>query len=242
MWLVVTGFTYFLPAVENPATSAHLSWHERLGLDALTLLKNPDHRTVYLTVALFAIPLAGFYPFAPPHLRDVGLQRTSAWMSLGQVSEIIAMFALGTLLVRWRLKWILALGLALGVLRFLLSAVDRPGWLLVGVALHGCSFTLVWITAQVYLDQRVDPAWRVRAQALLTLMSSGVGNLTGYLATGAWFGYCTSSGRTHWPWFWAGLAGSVAVILFGFLITYHGRGPGMRPGSDRPGNPQAASK
>ena len=58
------------------------------------LLKNPDHRVVFITVALFAIPLAGFYPYAPPHLRELGLQHTSAWMSLGQVTEIIAMFSL----------------------------------------------------------------------------------------------------------------------------------------------------
>ena len=80
---------------KRPRSAEHLTWHERLGLDALTLLKNPDHRVVYLTSALFSIPLAGFYPWAPPHLRALGLLHTSAWMSLGQVTEVIAMFSLG---------------------------------------------------------------------------------------------------------------------------------------------------
>ena len=227
MWLLVAGFTYFLPTIETPPAAAHLSWHERLGLDALALLKNPDHRAVFVTVALFSMPLAGFYPYAPPHLRELGLTRTSAWMSLGQVTEIIAMFSLGGLLLRWRLKWIFACGLSFGVLRFLFSAVDRPGWLLAGVILHGCSFTLVSITAQIYLDQRVDVAWRARAQALMSLMSSGVGNLCGYLGTGAWFSLCTPSARTHWTPFWLGLAGAVALVLTGFLWAYHGRGSGF---------------
>src|SRR6185436_3021730 len=106
MWVVVAGFTFFLPPVGAPPAAAHLTWRERFGLDALSLLKNSDHRAVFVTVALFSIPLAGFYPYAPPHMRELGLHRTSAWMSLGQVSEIIAMLCLGRLLLRWRLKWI----------------------------------------------------------------------------------------------------------------------------------------
>ena len=54
-------------------------------------------------------------------------------MSLGQVPEIFAMFALGALLVKWRLKWIFAIGLAFGVLRFGFSALDTQFWLLRGV-------------------------------------------------------------------------------------------------------------
>ena len=69
MWVLVAGFTFFLPELETPQSAEHLTWHERLGLDALTLLKNPDHRVVFITSALFCIPLAGFYPYAPPHLR-----------------------------------------------------------------------------------------------------------------------------------------------------------------------------
>jgi len=42
-------------------------------------------------------------------------------MSLAQTTEIIAMFGLGWLLHNWRLKWIFAAGLALGVVRFALS-------------------------------------------------------------------------------------------------------------------------
>ena len=109
-WLLVCAFTYVLPDLKTPASTEHLSWYERFGLDALGLMKNHDHRVVFIIVALFSIPLAGFYPYAPTHLRELGLQRTSAWMSLGQVSEIVAMFGLSAMLLRWRLKWIIAGG------------------------------------------------------------------------------------------------------------------------------------
>jgi len=226
-WLLVAGFTYFLPVLETPRTITQLTWHERLGLDALTLLKNHDHRVVFITTALFCIPLTGFYPYAPPHLRELGLHHTSAWMSLGQVTEIIAMFVLSGLLFKWRLKWIFACGLGFGLLRFAFSALNTTPWLLTGVALHGCSFALVVTTEQIYLDQRVNPAWRARAQALISLMNSGVGNLIGYLGTGWWFARCVRPDGTHWSLFWSGLAVVVALVLAYFLTAYRGRGAGM---------------
>ncbi len=226
-WLMLAGFTPFLPKLEVPKAVMNLKWHERLGLDALTLLKNSDHRVVFITTALFNIPLSAFYPYAPPHMRDLGLQRTSAWMTLGQVTEIMAMFSLGTLMLKWRLKWIFTLGLTFGVLRFALSALNSKWWLLVGVFLHGGSYTMVFVTAQIYLDQRINPAWRVRAQALLTLMNTGAGNLIGYLGTGLWFGVCTQAGATRWPIFWSGLSLSVAVVMVYFLMAYHGIGVGF---------------
>jgi MFS family permease len=227
IWVMVAGFTFFLPELETPPSAVHLTWHERLGLDALTLLKNPDHRVVFITSSLFCIPLAGFYPYAPPHLRQLGLLHTSAWMTLGQVTEIIGMFSLGALLLRWRLKWILACGLGFGVLRFALSALNAKAWILAGVLLHGASYTLVSTTTQIYLNERVDAAWRARGQALLSLTNSGVGNLLGYLGTGWWFSTCTQSSATQWPLFWGGLAVAVALVMAYFLIAYHGVGSGF---------------
>lgn len=219
-WLLVAGFTFFLPTLEIPKSAEHLSWHERLGLDALTLLKDRDTRVVFFTTTLFNIPLCAFYPYAPTHLHELGFAHTSAWMSLAQVSEIIAMFGLAWLLVNWRLKWIFACGLGLGVLRFALSALNTDHALLLGITLHGASFVLVFITAQIYLEQRIDTAWRARAQALFTLMNGGVGNLIGYLGSGWWFAACGRPDGTQWPIFWGGLAASVAVVLVYFLIAY----------------------
>ena len=224
VWLVVCAFTYFLPDLETPQSVENLTLRQRLGWDALILLKNPDHRVVFITVALFAIPLCGFYPYTPPHLRELGFQRTSAWMTFGQVTEIIAMFSLGALLVKWRLKWIFVCGLGLGVLRFVFCALNTKAWLLAGVVLHGASFALVFITAQIYLDQRVDATWRARAQALMALMGGGVGNLTGYLGVGWWFVGCTGAGGTQWPLFWGGLSAAVAAVLVYFLTAYRGQG------------------
>ena len=223
LWLLVAAFTFFLPALEVPAAAAHLSWHERLGLDALTLLRDRNTRVVFLTTTLFNVPLCAFYPYAPTHLHDLGFAHTTAWMGLAQTTEIIAMFSLGWLLVNWRLKWIFACGLGFGVARFAVSALNTENSLLLGITLHGASFVLVFITAQIYLDQRIDPAWRSRAQALLTLMNGGIGCLAGYLGSGWWFAACTR-GHTDWRFFWAGLSATVAVVLIYFLTAYREEG------------------
>jgi MFS family permease len=220
LWLLVAAFTYFLPTLAVPAAAENLTWHERLGLDALTLLKDRNTRVVFITTTLFNIPLCAFYPYAPTHLHDLGFTHTSAWTTLGQVTEVIAMFGLGWLLLHWRLKWIFGCGLGFGVARFAASALNTDNSLLFGITLHGASFVLIYITAQIYLDQQIDPAWRSRAQALLTFMNGGIGNLIGYLGSGWWFATCTTNSITRWPLFWGGLSLTVAMILVFFLTTY----------------------
>jgi len=92
--------------------------------------------------------------------------------------------------------------------------------------LHGCSFTLVFVTTQIYLDQRVDAAWRARAQALMSLMN-GLGNLAGYVGVGLWFNHCVQPGFTRWSLFWGGLAMTVALVMAYFILAYRGQGSGF---------------
>lgn len=227
-WLIVAGVTFIVPGKDPLRATGALTLRERFGLDALTLLKNSDHRVVFITAALFNISLAAFYPYTPPHLRDLGFTHTASWMTLGQLTEIVAMLGLARLLTRWRLKWIITAGIGIGVVRFALCALDERAWLLFGLTLHGASYTLVAITAQIYLEQRIDPAWRARAQALMSLMVGGVGNLAGYLGAGWWFAKTTRAGGHDWPVFWWGFAAATGVVGAYFLTAYRGRGSVQR--------------
>jgi len=223
-WLGVLAFSFTLPAIAPPATSEHLTWKQRLGLDALSLLKNRDHRVVFITAAIYNIPLCAFYPYSPSNLQEVGLVHTSAWMTLGQVTEVIAMFSLAGLLTRWRLKPVFLSAIAFGVLRYGLCALGGKFWLLAGITMHGFAYALFFITAQIYLEQRIEARWRARAQALLTLMLSGFGNTLGYLGCGWWFAASTAGNVTDWPLFWGGLSASVAAVFVMFAFAYKGRG------------------
>jgi len=240
VWLLVAGYTYLLPEVKPLDSAQHLSWKQRMGWDALVLFKNPDHRVVFITAALFSVPLAAFYAYTPPYLQQLGFQRVTAWMTVGQVMEIFSLLAMGGLLMRWRLKWIFLLALGAAVPRFLFCVSNERFGLLLGILVHGLCYALYFITAQIYLDERVEATWRGRAQALMSLMNSGLGNLAGYLGTGWWFEACVSPSGMRWRFFWGGLAALSAVVALYFLTAYQGKGPGARPG--RPGEPIAAEQ
>ena len=121
------------------------------------------------------------------------------------------------------MKYVFLTGIGIAFLRYAFSALDGKYWLLFGVTLHGFAFTLFFITAQLYMEQRIDSAYRARAQALLQFMLGGVGNLVGYLGTELWFQKATVGGVTRWPLFWSGLAGAVALIFVLFALIYRGR-------------------
>jgi hypothetical protein len=221
LWIVLSVFTWCIPQGDRIPKARHrLTLRERFGLDALSLLRVPEHRVIFVTTAMIAIPFAAFYPYTPAHMSDLGLQRTSAWMALGQVAEVVVMFGIGGILARWRLKWVILTGLICGVLRYALYAFDSPVPVLLGVALHGLAYTFIFITAQIYLAQRIEPAWRTRAQALLSMMTGGVGNLIGYLFTGGWLHYCESGGAENWRLFWVGLCLLVVLVVVYFAKSY----------------------
>lgn len=229
-WLALAFFMLKIPDDVPSKSTERLTLKQRFGLDALALFKKKDHQVVFITAALFSIPIAAFYPFTPGHLKAAGFEHTSAWMAMGQVTEIIAMIGLARILTNYRLKWIFATGMSFGLIRFGLCALDTQAALLAGVTLHGFAFTLFFITAQLYLDERVDSAWRARAQALMSLMTAGVGNLIGYLSCGWWFSVCERQDGTRWTLFWGVLSGVIGAVLVYFLTRYHGvKGQAPRP-------------
>jgi MFS family permease len=181
-----------------------------------------DHRAVFVTVALIAIPFAAFYPQTPKLLTHLGFEKVSAWMSLGQVAEVFALFAISSMLHRWQLKWIVVMGIFCGVARYVLYATGSAIPVLVGLALHGLAFTFTYVSAQIYLAQRIDAAWQTRAQALLSFASGGVGNLAGYLLTAAWLEVCSSENTVQWEFYWLGLAAMVFAVLLYFSLSYDG--------------------
>lgn len=224
LWLALATFTMIVPG-EDPTDhrkSHHLSLKERFGFDALSLLRDHDHRVVFLTAALVAIPFAAFYPYTPPLLSDLGLESISAWMSLGQVSEVFALIGISALLYRFSMKWVVLAGIGFGIARYVLYASGVTWAVLLGLSMHGIAFTFTYISTQIYLAEKIDAAWRTRAQALLSFMVSGVGNFTGYLLTGGWMSLCGGKAAANWTLFWLGLASLVLAVFVFFGVGYRG--------------------
>jgi hypothetical protein len=225
---VTLGFaTYLLPAWQMPAAAKARNWKEVFGLDALALLRHPDHRTILITVTLFGMPLAAFYPYTPLQLTALGVGHPTATMALGQTTEVVALLTLAALLRRVRLKWAILLGLVFGVVRLALFALNLRTALLIGITLHGACYVLFTVVAQIYLAERVERTMQARAQALFGMLTSGVSNLLGYLGTGGWFLLMTHDGVTRWSLYWSGLCAATVAITVYFAWAYHGVGHGF---------------
>lgn len=222
-WLVSAASTLLLPEVPPLENKPHRTWRDIFGLEALELFAHREHRVVFVTAALFTIPMAAFYPYTPMQLRDLGVGHAAAAMSLGQLTELLALFGLAGLSARVRLKWVFLAGIGFGILRYALCALHDRTWLLVAVALHGFAFTLYFITAQIYVEQRVPARLRARAQALLGVMLGGFGSLAGYLGNGWWKSANTAAGLTQWPRFWLGLTLAMAAVFAFFAFSYRGQ-------------------
>jgi MFS family permease len=229
-WLCVAGFTFLLHAPAPQASSTPASrknWRALLGWDAFRLLQDPEHRGLFISAGLLSIPLAAFYPYTPLHLQSFGITGTSAWMAIGQISEFLGMYALAPLLAMAHLRTLFLLGIAAGILRYGLFALDSLSGMVAGIFLHGVCFTLFFIPAQIYIEQRIPAHLRYRAQALLTLLINGFGNLFGYLGCGWLYALSKDASQIRWPLYWGILAAVVTLVGIYFLKTYPA--PGASP-------------
>ena len=220
------AFGFLLP--HTPPLGRGSSWQSRLGLDAFRQMKHRDHCVFFIVTALFSIPLSAFYMYGPELLKVLGDKHSTATMTLAQLTEIVAMLLVGTVMMRFRVKVVLLWALGLSVVRFGMSAYagasDLIGWHIGGIVLHGMCYTFYFITAQVFLDRRVDPGLRGQAQGLLTLVSGGLGPLVGALVCGWLRNHCVTAGGQGWMEFWAILAGVIALCFVIFAAFYRGLG------------------
>ncbi len=214
------------PPLGKPATA----WGSRLGLGAFGLLRHRDHCVFFVVTAMFSVPLTAFYMYAPEFLLALGDTRPTATMTVAQVTEVACMFLVGSVMTRFRVKTVLSWALGLAVLRYAMSAISgvngEIGWHIAGIALHGVCYTFYFITAQVFLDRRVDPGMRAQAQGLLAMVAGGLGPLAGAWFCGWLRGACVDDAGAGWEMFWGILAGMIVLCWAGFVGFYRGRNQG----------------
>ncbi len=217
---------FMLP--HTPPLGSGRSWRSRLGLDAFSLMRNRDHLVFFVVTALFSIPLGAFYMYAPELLKVLGDKRSTATMTIAQLTEIVAMLLVGSVMLKYRVKTVLLWALGLSAVRFGMSAcagaTGSIAWHIGGIALHGMCYTFYFITAQVFMDRRVDPGLRGQAQGLLALVTGGLGPLVGAMVCGALRNRLVTDDGRGWMEFWGILSAMIAVCFIIFAIFYRGLG------------------
>lgn len=218
-------FSFMLPNTPPPKAGQTVSFGDIIGLDALSMLKNPSYLTFFIASVAICIPLAFYYSFANPFLNELGVEAAASKQSLGQVSEVLFMLIMPVLFVRWGVKKMLLVGMAAWVLRYIMFAFGDNGgnlWMLfLGILLHGICYDFFFVTGQIYTDKFAGEKYKSAAQGLITLATYGIGMLIGYSISGVVAdAFKTGENAHNWLNIWlvpAAIAGAV-LVLFALLF------------------------
>ncbi len=224
--LIYGIYSFTLPAAPPAAKGKPMSIGKALGLDALQLFKRPSFAVFAFCSFLICIPLAFYYARTNDFISAMAFgEQSAAFMTIGQISEVGFMLLVPFFLLRFGVKWMLLIGMLAWTLRYGLFATlpESTAMLLFGIALHGVAYDFFFVVGQLYTDRAAPREIRASAQALIGLLTYGVGMLIGNYILGFWGDKINLDGSTREGWaegalqFWgmpAIAALAVAVIFF----------------------------
>ncbi|MBI3910209.1 MAG: MFS transporter [Armatimonadetes bacterium] len=166
-------------------------------VEAVGLLKHPSFLIFMLISFVVTTELQFYYMPTADFLVDLGKtqeifprftvtqENVAGIMTIAQIAEIVAMAALlPFLLPRIGIRRALAIGVIAWPLRYIVFALGQPLWLVVAsLALHGIGYTFFFVVSQIYVNRVAPVDIRASAQALLTLVTLGIGNFLGTMFT-----------------------------------------------------------
>ena len=155
-----------------------------LGLGALKLLKEPSFLVFALCAFLISIPLSFYYTWGNALLVETGSHSPTALQTLCQCSEIFVMLVMPWFIVRIGLKYVLVLGMAAWVVRFVCFASMSFPLIIVGLLVHGFCYCFVFIAAFIYVGRKAPAEISASAQSLLAFLMWGAGMLAGTILSG----------------------------------------------------------
>ena len=173
-------------------------------LDAVKMMKDKNFLIFIIISFVVATELMFYYILTAPFLTSVkiGVSQANlpAVMAIAQVAEIFVMaLLLPYLIKRMSIRKILALGVLAWPIRYIIFAVGAPPWLVVAsLSLHGLCFVFFFVAAFIYVDMVAPRDIRHSAQALITLVTYGIGNYLGSLFAGKVQNIFTVDGTTRW--------------------------------------------
>ncbi|MBM63360.1 MAG: MFS transporter [Acidobacteria bacterium] len=223
------GYCLFLPHTPPTMAAVRVTTRDVLGLDALSLLRQPSFAVFVVGSLLVCIPLQFYYAFANPFLNEVGVVNAAGKMTLGQMSEIGFMLAMPFFFRRLGVKGMLLVGIAAWVTRYLMFAWGDNfslGWMLYGgILLHGICYDFFFVTGQVYVDQEAPPHLRAAAQGFIAFATLGVGMFIGSWLSGLVVDLYIEGDTHTWSQIWLVPALLATAVLLLFALCFRDRRP-----------------
>jgi len=212
-----------------PGKTGRVTLRDVLGLDALKLMGERSFAVFVIGSFLVCIPLQFYYAFANPFFNEIGVANAAGKMTLGQMSEIFFMLVMPWFFRRLGVKYMLLVGMAAWMTRYLLFAMGNNGplvWMLyVGILLHGICYDFFFVTGQIYVDRRAPADLRAAAQGFIAFVTLGVGMFIGSWASGlvvdAYSLGAPGSAAGHaWNRIWMVPAAGAAGVLLLFALFF----------------------
>jgi len=226
--LVMAVYSLTLPHTPPAGRGEPITVRNVLGLDALVMLKRPTYLVFIIASILACIPLTFYFSFGNKYLNDVHVPDAAGIMTLGQVSEVVAMLLMPLIFKRLSVRAILLMGLFAWSLRYGLLAYGNAGagmWMFyVAILLHGICYDFFFMTGQLYADQEAPSNLRVTAQGFLTFVTYGIGMFIGSNLSGVAVDYFTSNGSTDWRGFWLTSSAGAGIILLLVAAFFRSKG------------------
>lgn len=218
-------YAFSLPKTPPKGKDAKTDLKSLLGLDAISMLKDKAFATLLLSIFLIYIPITFYFQFGSMFLNELGMKNAVSTQTLGQVSEIGFMLAMPFFLARLGLKYMILVGMAAWIVRYVLFAyanMDANIFMIYGgIALHGVCYDFLFVSTQIYLDKKAPAHLRSSAQALMTSATYGLGMFLGATIAGMVGKNFTNMDNTHtWNPIWLAAAAGAAAILVGFALLF----------------------
>lgn len=196
--IVMGVFCFFLPHTPPPKEPGNpLAF-----LEAFKMLSDTNFLIFLIISFVVTTELQFYYVPTAPFLEDIGVKHknVSAVMTLAQVAEMVAMVVLlPILLPKLGFRWTLVIGVIAWPLRYIIFAAMRPLWLVISsLTFHGLGYTFFFFVGQMYVDKVAPPDIRASAQALIAVVTLGLGNFIGTQITGITMDFFKKDGKFQW--------------------------------------------
>ncbi|MCS5498362.1 MFS transporter [Cnuibacter physcomitrellae] len=230
--LVLAVYALTLPNTPPPARGKRFAWGDVIGVGAFRLFRQRSFVVLVICLLLAAIPISIYNSYGSTYLDAVGIPNVASFMTIGQITEVLALLLIPLVLRRFTMKVVLMTGLVAWVVRsiaLLMMTGGNIGLAVVVVALHGICSDFLTLAAFMFVDSIAKAQMRAQAQALVFFIAFGLGNAIGSLVAGELFNTFvgTSTDVLAWQplWYIVGGLMLIAAVIMGLFFTSssHGR-------------------